>query len=524
MATTAHVGADQSDRTMLSWRPNAGSADADLLGDLATLMPRSRDLARNNGLAAGGIQTLKDNIIGSTLRISVMPDYRQLGWTREQAREWGNTVESEFRSWMDTTDCDAARTHTLLGQTLMMLSGVLMNGDALALPMWLPRADSPWATRLMLIEADRLSTPPHIGSRSNVRGGVEFDQYGAPVGYWIRRSHPGDQFGYLGTPNYSPDDYEYIPAFTEWGRRRVIHLHDKERTGQSRGKPLFSSVMREFHMAGKYATTELQAAVSNSLIAAFLESDLGTEAAGALFGDDPRSQWKQSVGEAGNVRRMQGGSIITLPVGAKMSPFVPGRPNAAFEAFMVSTLRHIAAGLNIPYELLLKDFSKTSYSSARASMLEAWRYFHGRRRWITDYWLRPVFELWLEEAINAGRIEAPDFYAKRYAYTRCRFIFSGRGWVDPVKEAQAAQLRMQGGLSTMEMECAEQGLDWEEVAEQRAIEHARLKLLGLPIAAAVPPAAPRADPQQPEQDDEDDDEDDDNTPPKPAAPEEDAIA
>nr|WP_255697570.1 phage portal protein [Pseudacidovorax sp. NFM-22] len=115
-----------------------------------------------------------------------------------------------------------------------------------------------------------------------------------------------------------------------------------------------------------------------------------------------------------------------MPVGAKVSSFTPGRPNAAFEAFMLAVLRHIAAGLNLPYELLLKDFSKTNYSSARAALLEAWRYFHGRRRWLMDYWLRPIYELWLEEAINSGLVEAPDFYAKRYAYSRCRFIFGGR--------------------------------------------------------------------------------------------------
>jgi capsid protein len=68
----------------------------------------------------------------------------------------------------------------------------------------------------------------------------------------------------------------------------------------------------------------------------------------------------------------------------------------------------------------------------------------------------------------AGAVDAPDFYENRYAYSRCRFIFGGKGWVDPVKEAQAAVLRVAGGLSTLEQECAEQGLDYEEVLDQRA--------------------------------------------------------
>jgi lambda family phage portal protein len=152
---------------------------------------------------------------------------------------------------------------------------------------------------------------------------------------------------------------------------------------------------------------------------------------------------------------------------------------------VLAVLRHIAAGLNIPYELLVKDFSKTNYSSARAALLEAWRFFMGRRRWLTDYWLRPIYELWLEEAVNTGVVEAPDFYTNRYAYCRCRFLFGGKGWVDPVKEAQAAILRVAGGLSTLEAECAEQGLDYEEVLDQRALERKMMIDRGLdPDAAA----------------------------------------
>jgi len=76
-------------------------------------------------------------------------------------------------------------------------------------------------------------------------------------------------------------------------------------------------------------------------------------------------------------------------------------------------------------------------------------------------------------------VDAPDFYENKYAYTRCKWIGPGRGWVDPVKEAQACQIRMEIGLSTLENECASQGLDWEEVLEQRAREKAKLVELGL---------------------------------------------
>lgn len=477
-ASTAHVAADTSDARLSNWFPHAGSADADLLDDLSLITPRARDLVRNNPIASGVKQTLTDNVVGSQLRLCAQPQYRLLKKDKEWAMAWGNAAEDEFATWADTTDCDAARTQTLLGLTVQALSGALINGDALALVMWVPRADSRWSTRLQMVEADRLATPPWLKYKATIRNGVEIDQYGAPVAYWISKKHPGDKnAGFLA----SQDNWERVPAFTAWGRRRVIHLYDKERAGQSRGKSIFASVMREFKIAGEYLGHELQAAASNALIAAFLESDLSPDAVAELFGtdqDSALSYWKK-VCDTTHRKKTEGGMMLNLPLGTKLSGYNPNRPNTAFDGFMESVMRHMSAGLNMPYELVLKDFSKTNYSSARAALLEAWRYFQTKRRWIQDHWLNPIYEAWLEEAINAKRVEAPDYYDNRYAYNRCRWVFAGRGFIDPVKEAKAAQIRMDSGLSTLEQECAEQGLDWEEVLEQRAREREKMNILGL---------------------------------------------
>lgn len=466
---TAYDAADRTSRAMSGWYPGNGSADRDLLINLPLMSGRSRDLARNEALTAGAARTYRDNIVGHVLRLSAKPDYRLLGQNAEWADEWGNQVEGHVRTWMDTTECDAARTMTLIGLTHQALSGMLMNGDAVALPMWLPRQDSVWSTRIQAIESDRLKTPPMLERREDIRGGVEIDSYGAPIAYHIRKTHPGDQ-------NPGMDDYWRVPAFTPWGRRRVIHLYDKERPGQNRGKPIVAAVMGDLRMAGNYAQAELKAAVVNSLVAAFIESDLPEDVVAGMFDSgSPSDYWTKLFERPENQPRLEGGAILPLPIGSKVSAFNPGRPATAFGVFMDSVVRRIAAGLNIPYELLLKDFSKSNYSSARAALLEAWRFFNGVRRQISDMWLNPIYELIFEEMVNDGRIAAPRYYENRHAWLKCRWVFAGRGWVDPVKEGQGAELRMQNDISTLENECAEQGLDWEEVQDQRAIELARQK-------------------------------------------------
>jgi capsid protein len=91
-----------------------------------------------------------------------------------------------------------------------------------------------------------------------------------------------------------------------------------------------------------------------------------------------------------------------------------------------------------------------------------------------------VCDLSLEELVNAGEVDAPDFYDNRAAYTRCKWVGPGRGWVDPMKEAMAGQIRMDMGVSTLEKECAEQGEDWIEVMEQRAKELDKARELNIP--------------------------------------------
>lgn len=82
MTDTSHKAASQTLREIASWQPGRGSADSDLLPELDTIVARSRDLTRNHGIAAGAMQTLSDNIVGTGFRLSAKPDYKALGKSR----------------------------------------------------------------------------------------------------------------------------------------------------------------------------------------------------------------------------------------------------------------------------------------------------------------------------------------------------------------------------------------------------------------------------------------------------------
>lgn len=483
---TAHNAAAQDDPALGAWVPPAGSADSDLLDELGTITPRARDLVRNNPIASGAVVTLKDNVIGHQMRLSAQPKSRLLGWDKDTASEWSNNTEDQYSTWADTTECDAARTQTMLGLTLQAFTGAMVNGDSFGLVMWLPRADGRWATRIQTIEADRVATPPWLMHDKTIKGGVKVDDFNAPEGYWIQKQHPGDN---LLLHTAGKENWEYVTAFTPWGTRRVIHLFEKERSGLSRGKSIFTAVMREFKMLGEYLGYELQASMLNAMIARMIKTDMSPDAVAEVFGSEMGDDsYYATASKSINNRKMKGGTFQVIPAGFVMDDSAPVRPNAAFSEFVESIDRVIAAGLNIPYELLLKDFSKTNYSSARAALIEAWRFFHSKRRWLQDQWVNPIYEIWMEEAVDLGRVDAPDFYQNKFAYCSCRWVFSGRGSIDPVKDAKAAELRLKMSHSTQQKECAELGEDYEDIQNQRGRELKQAfnvaKELGLPKEAA----------------------------------------
>jgi len=143
-------------------------------------------------------------------------------------------------------------------------------------------------------------------------------------------------------------------------------------------------------------------------------------------------------------------------------------------------LRAISAALGLPYELVAKDFSKTNYSSARAALLEARRYFKVKQEWLSRKLCQPVWDMVLEEAYLKGELGSVSFYDKRNYWSGATWIAPGWEWVDPLKEAKAAEVGLKNGIVTHSDLYSAQGKDWEESFEQRKRELDKMNELGLP--------------------------------------------
>ena len=104
-----------------------------------------------------------------------------------------------------------------------------------------------------------------------------------------------------------------------------------------------------------------------------------------------------------------------------------------------------------------------------------------RQEWLAQKFCQPVWDMVQEEAYLKREISAGTFYENRQRWTGTSWIAPGWEWVDPLKEAQAAEVGLRNGIVTYSDLYAQDGKDWEESFEQRKREQELLKKLGLEV-------------------------------------------
>lgn len=488
--TGQYIGGSTSRRQTSSWATRTGDADSDTLFDLAMTRERSRDALRNNPLALGAINTVVTNVVGTGLKLKPSIDIEALGMTQEEGDDWEINAKREWQLWADSKNCDSTRMQDFDGLQDLALRSALESGDVVASMPFIERDFTPYRLAVQMIEADRLSNPDGKMDTKLLTSGVEKDSNGAPVAYHISNFHPGSFRTMPRTRRW-----DRLLAFgEETGRQNVIHLFTKLRPGQTRGMPYLAPVIEPLRMLEKYSEAELMAAVISGMFTVFVKtenaedinqvSDLGDET-GATASDKDY--------------KMGSGAIVNLKKDEDISSANPGRPNTAFDPFVMAILRQIGVALEIPFEILIKHFT-ASYSAARAALLEAWKFFRKRREWMAQNFCQPVYENWMDEAVAIGRITAPGYFTDpiiRKAYLGSMWIGPGRGMIKEKEEAEAALLKVKGGLSYLDKEIAEiHGGDFDMIHRHRKRENDMRVRDGLeePVGAAVAVAAPTEPP------------------------------
>lgn len=480
--TGGYTGA-RIDRTALArWLPHAGSPTRDIIFDLPVLRARSRDQMRNAPVAVGAINQTVSSVVGTGLSHSASIDAKFLGLTQDQADEWCADVDRRFATWCTSLDADLSRKLNFYGLQELFFRSWLESGDCFALTPRIERAGRGAQLALQLIEADRVCNPNKTPSTDTLIDGCEINPTTQEiVAIHVARIHPGEATG-------KANVWDCVAMRgTQTGRRNVLHGIKHLRPDQVRGVPWIAPILEPLKQLGRWTDAELNAAVISGMFSVFIKMD--PEAFQDLFDDDAQgaivekgSQWS---GE------MQSGKAINLLPGESVETPTPGRPNPQFDPFWTAIVRQIGMALELPYEVLVMHF-QSSYSAARGALLMAWKFFRSRRDLMATTFCQPVYELWLLDEVAIGNIRAPGIFASellRNAWCGGVWTGDGPGSIDPSKEVDAAQKRVDMGISTKQAESIlHDGIDWSTKHKQRVKEINAEKRDGIYFPPAGSPA------------------------------------
>ncbi len=496
-------GASYTSGILKAYHPVRASAKSDIDANLYTLRNRSADQAINTPIGAAAIQTSSMHTVGAGLKVFPKIHYLDLGLTHEEARAWNRKTRREFDLWAASKHCDLYRRNSFYDLQDLAYVAYLVDGDSFALFRRKPPTQfMPYSLRLQIIEGNRISNPyggsltggygvfsveaKNQSNGNRIVSGVEIDAEGAIEAYWISNKVPGDLVEVA-----QMDEWVRVKAFGELsGMPNIVQICHDVRSEQYRGVPYLAPVIETLKQVSRYTNAELTAAIIKSFFALFFTNapagaaGLDGIAPSAIYGDeeeqvDPRAP-VVDVSDYG----LGPGTLNALPAGVDVKAVDAGRSMSTFDPFVTQLIKHIGAAINIPYEVLMKNFT-SSYSASRAAMLQAWEEFKLRRTWFARDFCQPVYETWLAEAVAVGRIDAPGFFddpAIRAAWVSADWYGPTMSILDPVKDIKGSALRVQYGLSTREREAAEMtGTDFEENLDQLAWELKMIESKGLTL-------------------------------------------
>lgn len=446
------------------------SADSELYPVIRRMRNRSRDLARNNEYVKRYLDLLKNNVVGDR---GFSLQVKAINVTGELDQQGNQAVEDAFRRWAKLGHCTVDGKASFIDVQKMVMEGLARDGEVFIIKHRSASFHDSFA--LEFIEPDRVDEQKNekAVNGNDIRMGIELDKFRRPVAYHVLNYHPGD---YDYTSISKSTSHTRVPA------ERVIHIYMPLRAGQTRGEPWTASALPAIKQLDGFR----EAAVINARIGA---SKMGffTSPQGDGFVAD---EMQDSV----PIMTAEPGTFHQLPNGVGFTSFDPAFPSSEFDDFHKSVLKGIASGLGVSYTSLSNDLESTSYSSIRQGALEERDQYKNLQRFFIDHVIRPIYESWLESAMEMGSFGIPLRQYQRFSEAS---EFRGRAWqwVDPQKEMTAAIMGMKNGVLSLQDVASNYGKDTEELLAQIQRDKALMEQFGVsyalePYAATLSPVPP----------------------------------
>lgn len=460
-------------RLTAHWTQTTLSPDAQTRMDLSTLRARCRELRDNNDYGSKFLSMVKTNVCGEA---GIHFQSRVKDADRVIAGELipgkldvfaNKVIEDEWWKWGRRETCTVSGTMSWCDVQRVVIESVATDGEHI---IRLARGvDNPYSFALRLYEAEMIDeTMNEMRPNGNeVRMGVEINSLHKPVAYWMWTSNPSDTF-YFRSAKYTR---ERVPA------EEVIHLGVIRRACQTRFVPWMSTSGFRMNMVGKYEESEHIA----SRIAASKMGFFTTEGGQQEYTGDTDS-------DGNKITDVEPGNFEKLPNGWKVNTVDWQHPNTAYQSFMKTALRGIAAGLNVSYNSLANDMESVNFASGKLGLMEEREVWKALQRWFIESFHERVFAEWLKMALTTQAVPLPLVKFDKFNAP----VFRGRRWtyVNPAQEVDADIRQINAGLTSVSRVLAERNIDRDELFDEIEDDRRAMDARGIRLIELEPKAAP----------------------------------
>ena len=208
-------------KRLKGWFASGRSANSETSIGLPMLRNRSRDLRRNNAHAAKAIQVITSNVVGPGIKTQ----FTDPGFDGTQ----DGPVEAAWKQWANSKNIDYDGKHNLEAMQGLVMDAVVESGEVLIRKRFNSALRYPLQYQVLESDFLAISKTGLAPERGNtIIQGIEFDEQGRRVAYWLYDRHPGgqDKFGL-----FQQVEAQRVPV------DEVLHVYRQERPGQARGVP-----------------------------------------------------------------------------------------------------------------------------------------------------------------------------------------------------------------------------------------------------------------------------------------------
>lgn len=402
--------------------------------DYWTLRKRSAQLFTQNLYARGIIRRMVTNEINTGLTLECLPEESLLGLEDDALVDWSDDVEKRFNIYAKNM-ADWVNKDSFSQIQRIIRRESLIEGDILVSLRQDRRNGVP---QIQLISGNKVRTP--IGKfMTNVRDGVELDNEGRHLAYWVIQKD--------GT-------YKRLAAFGKRSGRRLtwlVYSTDK-RKDEVRGEPLLALILQSLKEIDRYRDAALRKSVINSILAMFISKD------NDKMGTTPMTG-AATARYAANVPTPEGDRRFKIAdydaPGVVMDELQQGETPHAFKTetdvdfgkFEESIVQAMAWAIECPPEILRLTFS-SNYSASQASINEYKMYLDPTREYFAEQVNQPIYNEWLLNEVMNGRVQANGFleaWRSKDGYALGAWLCTDwagaiKPSVDMVKMAKAAEI------------------------------------------------------------------------------------